>query len=62
MKLDVSDVMYDSSDVSSDSGGSQSSRVSNDFLSTIANSTTIPSTVSNEYFTWLPFAFNADNI
>ncbi|EGI69975.1 hypothetical protein G5I_01300 [Acromyrmex echinatior] len=37
MKLDVSDVLYDSSSVSSDSGASQSSRVSHDFLSSIAN-------------------------
>ncbi|XP_033216390.1 transcription factor kayak isoform X2 [Belonocnema kinseyi] len=46
MKLDVSDVLYDSSSVSSDSGASQSSRVSNDFLSTIANSSTTNNLVS----------------
>ncbi|XP_015120731.1 transcription factor kayak isoform X2 [Diachasma alloeum] len=38
MKLEVSDVLYDSSSVSSDSGTSQSSRVSHDFLSSITNS------------------------
>ncbi|EFN84012.1 hypothetical protein EAI_03398 [Harpegnathos saltator] len=43
MKLDVSDVLYDSSSVSSDSGTSQSSRVSHDFLSSIAN----PAMLSN---------------
>ncbi|XP_017891369.1 transcription factor kayak isoform X2 [Ceratina calcarata] len=43
MKLDVSDVLYDSSSVSSDSGTSQSSRVSHDFLSSIANSSVLPS-------------------
>ncbi|XP_043582273.1 transcription factor kayak isoform X2 [Bombus pyrosoma] len=43
MKLDVSDVLYDSSSVSSDSGTSQSSRVSHDFLASIANSTILPS-------------------
>ncbi|XP_043273416.1 transcription factor kayak isoform X2 [Venturia canescens] len=42
MKLDVSDVLYDSSSVSSDSGTSQSSRVSHDFLSNIANSAALP--------------------
>ncbi|KAL2737727.1 transcription factor kayak isoform X2 [Vespula squamosa] len=41
-RLDVSDVLYDSSSVSSDSGTSQSSRVSHDFLSSIANSATLP--------------------
>ena len=46
MKLDVSDVLYDSSSVSSDSGTSQSSRVSHDFLSSIANSSILPSNVS----------------
>ncbi|XP_017767688.1 PREDICTED: transcription factor kayak isoform X2 [Eufriesea mexicana] len=43
MKLDVSDVLYDSSSVSSDSGTSQSSRVSHDFLSSITNSSILPS-------------------
>ncbi|XP_051170519.1 transcription factor kayak isoform X2 [Leptopilina boulardi] len=38
MKLEVSDILYDSSSVSSDSGTSQSSRVSHDFLSAIVNS------------------------
>ncbi|XP_011863999.1 PREDICTED: transcription factor kayak isoform X1 [Vollenhovia emeryi] len=42
MKLDVSDVLYDSSSVSSDSGASQSSRVSHDFLSSIANPAVLP--------------------
>ncbi|XP_071630499.1 transcription factor kayak isoform X2 [Temnothorax longispinosus] len=42
MKLDVSDVLYDSSSVSSDSGASQSSRVSHDFLSSIANTAVLP--------------------
>ncbi|XP_076235486.1 transcription factor kayak-like isoform X1 [Calliopsis andreniformis] len=42
MKLEVSDVLYDSSSVSSDSGTSQSSRVSHDFLSSIANSSMLP--------------------
>ncbi|XP_012536273.1 transcription factor kayak isoform X2 [Monomorium pharaonis] len=42
MKLDVSDVLYDSSSVSSDSGASQSSRVSHDFLSSIANAAVLP--------------------
>ncbi|XP_050465892.1 transcription factor kayak isoform X2 [Cataglyphis hispanica] len=42
MKLDVSDVLYDSSSVSSDSGTSQSSRVSHDFLSSIANAAVLP--------------------
>ncbi|XP_012272140.1 transcription factor kayak isoform X2 [Orussus abietinus] len=46
MKLDVSDVLYDSSSVSSDSGTSQSSRVSHDFLSSIANSSTPNNLVS----------------
>ncbi|XP_012255174.2 transcription factor kayak isoform X2 [Athalia rosae] len=46
MKLDVGDALYDSSSVSSDSGGSQSSRVSHDFLSSIANSTTPNNLVS----------------
>lgn len=49
MKLDVSseDVLYDSSSVSSDSGISQSSRVSHDFLSSIANTTALlPNNVS----------------
>ncbi|XP_033356832.1 uncharacterized protein LOC117237196 [Bombus vosnesenskii] len=45
MKLDVSDVLYDSSSVSSDSGTSQSSRVSHDFLASIANSTILPSNI-----------------
>lgn len=45
MKLDVSDVLYDSSSVSSDSGTSQSSRVSHDFLSSITNSSILPSNV-----------------
>ncbi|CAL7949806.1 unnamed protein product [Xylocopa violacea] len=43
MKLDMSDVLYDNSSVSSDSGTSQSSRVSHDFLSSIANSSMLPS-------------------
>ncbi|XP_076284300.1 transcription factor kayak isoform X3 [Lasioglossum baleicum] len=43
MKLDVSDVLYDSSSVSSNSGTSQSSRVSHDFLSSIANSSILHS-------------------
>ncbi|XP_012217757.2 transcription factor kayak isoform X2 [Linepithema humile] len=42
MKLEVSDVLYDSSSVSSDSGTSQSSRVSHDFLSSIANTAVLP--------------------
>ncbi|EFN74785.1 hypothetical protein EAG_10194 [Camponotus floridanus] len=42
MKLDVSDVLYDSSSVSSDSGTSQSSRVSHDFLSSIASAAVLP--------------------
>lgn len=46
MKLDVSDVLYDSSSVSSDSGASQSSRVSHDFLSSIANAAVLPNNVS----------------
>ncbi|EZA47946.1 hypothetical protein X777_14517 [Ooceraea biroi] len=46
MKLDVSDVLYDSSSVSSDSGTSQSSRVSHDFLSSIANTAVLPNSVS----------------
>lgn len=46
MKLDVSDALYDSSSVSSDSGASQSSRVSHDFLTSIANSAALPSNVS----------------
>lgn len=46
MKLDVSDVLYDSSSVSSDSGASQSSRVSHDFLSSIANTAVLPNNVS----------------
>lgn len=56
MKLDVSDVLYDSSSVSSDSGTSQSSRVSHDFLSSITNSSILPSNVSTGwvlYFTLL---------
>lgn len=48
MKLDVSDVMYDNSSVSSDSGTSQSSHASHDFLSNIANAT-IPNSVSITY-------------
>lgn len=46
MKLDVSDVLYDSSSVSSDSGASQSSRVSHDFLTSIANTAVLPNNVS----------------
>lgn len=46
MKLDVSDVLYDSSSVSSDSGTSQSSRVSHDFLSSIASTAVLPNNVS----------------
>ncbi|XP_074103557.1 transcription factor kayak isoform X3 [Cotesia typhae] len=46
MKLDVSDVMYDNSSVSSDSGTSQSSHVSHDFLSNIANAT-IPNSLAS---------------
>lgn len=46
MKLDVSDVLYDSSSVSSDSGASQSSRVSHDFLSSIASTAVLPNNVS----------------
>lgn len=46
MKLDVSDVLYDSSSVSSDSGASQSSRVSHDFLSSIASAAVLPNNVS----------------
>ncbi|XP_066586955.1 transcription factor kayak isoform X2 [Prorops nasuta] len=42
MKLDVSDVLYDSSSISSDSGTSQSSRVSHDFLSSITSTATVP--------------------
>ncbi|CAG5106500.1 Protein of unknown function [Cotesia congregata] len=45
MKLDVSDVMYDNSSVSSDSGTSQSSHASHDFLSNIANAT-IPNSIA----------------
>jgi len=48
MKLDVSDVLYDSSSVSSDSGASQSSRVSHDFLSSIANTAVLPNNVSTD--------------
>jgi len=48
MKLDVSDVLYDSSSVSSDSGTSQSSRVSHDFLSSIANTAVLPNNVSTD--------------
>ncbi|XP_044588423.1 transcription factor kayak isoform X2 [Cotesia glomerata] len=47
MKLDVSDVMYDNSSVSSDSGTSQSSHASHDdFLSNIANAT-IPNSLAS---------------
>ncbi|KAH0945398.1 hypothetical protein HN011_003486 [Eciton burchellii] len=48
MKLDVSDVLYDSSSVSSDSGTSQSSRVSHDFLSSIASTAVLPNNVSTD--------------
>ena len=53
MKLDVSDVLYDSSSVSSDSGTSQSSRVSHDFLSSITNSSILPSNVSTGWILYL---------
>lgn len=52
MKLDVSDVLYDSSSVSSDSGTSQSSRVSHDFLSSIANVAVLPNNVSSIDRAW----------
>ncbi|XP_034936439.1 transcription factor kayak isoform X2 [Chelonus insularis] len=47
MKLDVSDMLYDSSSVSSDSGTSQSSRISHDFLSSIANTSIPTSTLAS---------------
>ncbi|XP_057337893.1 transcription factor kayak isoform X3 [Microplitis mediator] len=46
MKLDVSDVMYDNSSVSSDSGTSESSHASHDFLSNITNAT-IPNSLAS---------------
>ncbi|TGZ49153.1 Transcription factor kayak [Temnothorax longispinosus] len=58
MKLDVSDVLYDSSSVSSDSGASQSSRVSHDFLSSIANTAVLPNNMTQR----VPSAGYYDNI